>query len=75
MGRRRVDSWRLSRSLEEVPTIYLPTYTVYLHHMRLASLLAPQVAPVFSNYCANIRSETVDGGLEMWRGRVSSTSK
>ena len=22
MGRRRVDSWRLSRSLEEVPTMY-----------------------------------------------------
>ena len=43
MGRRRVDSWRLSRSLEEV-------------------------AHVFNNYCANIRSEAVDGGLEMWRG-------
>ena len=71
MGRRRVDSWRLSRSLEEARTHPLlhraaaPTCAAQppLHLPR-----AVQVAWVFNHYCANIRSETVDAGLEAWGG-------
>ena len=71
MGRRRVDSWRLSRSLEEARTHPLlhraaaPTCAAQppLHLPR-----ALQVAWVFNHYCANIRSETVDAGLEAWGG-------
>ena len=43
LGRRRVDSFKLGRSLEEV-------------------------THVFNIYCANIRSDAVDGGLDMWGG-------
>ena len=71
MGRRRVDSWRLSRSLEEarthplLPRAAAPTCAAQppLHLPR-----AVQVAWVFNHYCANIRSETVDAGLEAWGG-------